>query len=196
MPGQGIEDLRTKAALAKSILDDVVDSSSHEDEKVGRMLYSMSFLTVGATIAFSAFIGNRIGRPFYEVDLVSAFFVAYVLFLVCGTTVILEAMSPRLYLRRGKKPRDEGPVSSADLDSRHFFKSIARKERESWVSSFLSSTSEELLAREADDCLRQAHFLSRKVTEKIDSIRKAKWIMILAALCFLAMSAAGVASYI
>ena len=195
MPGPDVEDLRTKAALAKSILDDVVDSSSHEDEKVGRMLYSMSFLTVGATIAFSAFIGNRIGRPFYELDLVSAFFVAYVLFLVSGTTVILEAMSPRLYLPRGRS-RDEGPVSSADLDSRHFFKSVARKERESWVSSFQSSTGEELLAREADDCLRQAHFLSRKVTEKIDSIRKAKWFMILAALCFLAMSAVGVASYI
>ena len=195
MPGADVEDLRTKAALAKSILDDVVDSSSHEDEKVGRMLYSMSFLTVGATIAFSAFIGNRIGKPFYELDLVSALFVAYVLFLVCGTTVILEAMSPRLYLRRGA-PRDEGAGSSADLDSRHFFKSIARKERENWVTSFRSSTTEGLLEQEAEDCLRQAHFLSRKVTEKIDSIRKAKWMMILAALCFLAMSAVGVASYI
>jgi len=190
-------ELEVKAALAKSILDDVVVSSSHEDEKVGRMLYSMSFLTVGATIAFSSFLGNRIGNVTYGVDLMSVLFIAYLIFLVAGTIMVLEAMSPRLYIgKRGASRGGSKVMTSAELDSMHFFKSISRKSKDDWMESFRSATVAELLEREREQALQQAHFLSRKVTEKIEYIRKAKWIMLFAALSFLAMTAIGVLSYI
>ena len=197
MSEAGIRELETKAAIANSILSDVVESSSHEDEKVGRMLYSMSFLTVGATIAFSSFLGNRIGNITYGVDLMSVLFLVYLVFLVAGTIMVLEAMSPRLYIRR----RDGGLVdgrhmTSASLDSMHFFKSIARKEQKEWVDSFKGARVLDLLEEEREQALQQAHFLARKVTEKIEYIRKAKWIMLFAALSFVAMTAVGVLSYI
>jgi hypothetical protein len=190
-----VSDLEVKAALAKSILDDVVESSSHEDEKVGRMLYSMSFLTVGAAIAFSSFLGNRIGNTAYGVDLMSVLFLAYLAFLVAETIIVLEAMSPRLHVR-GRSARGGGQVSSANLDSMHFFKSIARKGQEEWPSYFRAMSAGELLEEEREQALRQAHFLARKVTEKIEYIRKAKWIMLFAALSFVAMVVVGVLSYI
>ena len=197
MPSPDIDELRRRAALAKSILDGVVDSSNHEDEKVGRILYSMSFLTVGTTIAFSAFLGNRIGTAFYGVDLVSVLFFGYILFLVAGTIIILEAMSPRLYLRLGRGANNKGAdTDSTNLDSMHFFKSIARKSQADWLALFKDAGSADLLAREYDDALRQAHFLSSKVAQKVEYIRKAKWIMLCAALSFLAMTATGVFSYL
>jgi len=197
LPGPDMDELQRRAALAKSILDGVVDSSNHEDEKVGRILYSMSFLTVGTTIAFSTFLGNRIGTYAYGVDLVSIFFLGYVLFLVTGTIIILEAMSPRLHLRRGRGSQGEGAgADSASLDSMHFFKSIARREQTEWVASFEGSASTDLLMRECADALRQAHFLSKKVTQKVEYIRKAKWIMLFAALSLVVMVAAGVLSYV
>ena len=197
MPTSDIDELQRKAALAKSILDDVVDSSNHEDEKIGRILYSMSFLTVGATIAYSVFIGNRLGRYVYGVDSVSVFFFCYIAFLIAGTVIILEAMSPRLHISSGKRARSKAAeTDSASIDSMHFFKSIARKEQGEWLNRFVNSNSSELLMRECEDALKQAHFLSRRVTTKIEYIRKAKWIMLLAALSFLAMVATGVASYL
>jgi hypothetical protein len=189
--------LERRAALAKSILDDVVESSNHEDEKVGRILTSMSFLTVGAAIAFSTFLSNRTGLSSYGVDLLSVLFFAYLFLLVLGTIIMLEAMSPRLYLRLRRKDeiKDEGP-SSAGLESMHFFKSIARTDEAKWLASFKDESVEELLAHERDDALRQAHFLARKVTKKIEYIRRAKWIILLASFFLVAMVAAGIVSYL
>jgi hypothetical protein len=189
--------LERRAALAKSILDDVVESSNHEDEKVGRILTSMSFLTVGAAIAFSTFLSNRTGLSSYGVDLVSVLFFAYLFLLVLGTIIMLEAMSPRLYLRLRRKDeiKDERS-SSAGLESMHFFKSIARTDEAKWLTSFKDASVEELLAHERDDALRQAHFLARKVTKKIEYIRRAKWIILFASFFLVAMVAAGVLSYL
>ncbi len=87
-------------------------------------------------------------------------------------------------------------IASADLDSVQFFKSIARKSQDERVAHFMGSSAAELLEQESEQALRQAHFLSQKVTEKTEYIRKAKWTMLFAALSFVAMAAVGVLSYI
>lgn len=190
MPDANVDELQTKAALAKSILDDVVESSDHEDDKVSRLLYSMSFLTVAAAVTFSAFITNSIGIHGTGIDLVSALFVVYMIFLVTGTILMLEAMSPRLYTPRKR----QGTRLSADaMESMHFFRSIARKDLATWLATFENSSSE-LLARESNDALRQAHFLSTRVTEKIGYIRKAKWMMLFAAVTLVIMVTVGAIS--
>jgi len=53
------------------------------------------------------------------------------------------------------------------------------------------NSSATLLASETDDALRQAHFLSRRITEKIGYIRKAKWMMLFAAITLVVMAACG-----
>jgi hypothetical protein len=181
------EDLQRKAAIAKSILDDVVASSNHEDDKLSRLLYSMSFLTVAAAVTFSSFVTNSIGIPSTGIDLVSALFVVYLVFLVAGSIMTLEAMSPRLYKLRGEQG---SRISSDKLESMHFYRSIARKDVTSWLASF-GSTGAELLARESDDALRQAHFLSARIEEKTGYIRKAKWMMLFAAITLMVMVAMG-----
>ena len=105
----------------------MIQSSNHEDEKVGRILTSMSFLTVGASIVFSTFLGNRIGVFLYGVDLVSVLFLVYIFTLVLGTIIMLESMSPRLHVRSVRKDgSSEAGAISDHLESIHFFKSIAR----------------------------------------------------------------------
>ena len=197
MPESSVEELRTKAVIAKSILDDVVNSSNHEDEKVGRILGSMAFLTAGAAFAFSTFVSNRIGNVTVGVDLVSILFLAYVALLVLGTIIMLEAMSPRLHLLRGAgADRDDDSDSSVGLDSMHFFKSIARKSQAEWLSYFKDVSSSDLLAKECEDALRQAHFLSSKVTKKVGYIRSGKLVILIASIFLVAMVAAGVLSYL
>jgi hypothetical protein len=197
LAGPDIDDLERRSALAKTILDGVIDSSKHEDEKVGRILTSMSFLTVGAAIAFSTFVGNRIGLIAYGVDLVSVLFFAYLFLLVVGTIIMLEAMSPRLHLRPGKRAEDkDADASSASLESIYFFKSIARTDQAEWLARFKDTSEADLLVRQCDDALRQARFLSIKVTHKVEFIRKAKWIILLASSLLVAMVAAGVLSYL
>lgn len=185
-----MDEPQRKAAIAKSILDDVVDSSNHEDEKIGRLIYSMSFLTVAAAVAYSAFVTNSIRIPRYGVDLVSSLFLVYLTFLVVGTIMMLEAMSPRLHFRADRE------FSSDDLQSMHFYKSIARQDLNKWLATFSETSSAELYARERDEALRQAHFLSHRITEKIGFIRKAKWAMLFAALTIVAMVAAGIITYL
>ena len=180
-----VGELQRKAALAKSILDHVVESSDHEDDKVSRLMYSMSFLTVAAAVTFSASVTNTIAINATGVDLVAALFVAYMVFLVVGTILMLEAMSPRLYTPRG---RNEDRILTDEMESMHFFRSIARKDLAAWMATF-EKPSAELLARESDDALRQAHFLSSRVTEKIGYIRKAKWMMLFAAVALVVMVA-------
>jgi hypothetical protein len=187
MSSPSVEELQRKAALAISILHDVVESSDHEDDKVSRLLYSMSFLTVAAAVTFSAFVTNSIRISQGGVDIVTGLFVFYMIFLVTGTILMLEAMSPRLYTpRAGKGDR----LSTEAMESMHFFRSIARKNLAEWVGEFNGST-DDLLARETDDALRQAHFLSSRVTEKIAYVRKVKWMMLLASFTLLIMVAAG-----
>jgi hypothetical protein len=192
-----IDELQRRAALAKSILDGVVDSSKHEDEKVGRILTSMSFLTVGATIAFSSFFSNRSGLVAYGFDLVSILFFAYLFLLVLGTIIMLESMSPRLYLRLGPKAVTKDPSSSsASLDSMYFFKSIAGRDQAEWLSYFKNTSNADLLVRQCEDALRQARFLSRKVTQKVEYIRLAKWVILFASIFLVAMVGAGVLLYL
>jgi len=185
-----VEELQARAALAKSILHDVVQSSDHEDDKLSRLLYSMSFLTVAAAVTFSAFVTNSVGIRATGVDLVTALFVVYMVFLVTGTILMLEAMSPRLYTTRGGQGNR---LSTDNMESMHFFRSIARKNLDQWLAAF-RNPSAELLVRESDDALRQAHFLSTRVTEKIGYIRKVKWLMLCAAVTLLIMVAAGTLS--
>ena len=187
MSAADVEDLQRKAAVAKSILDDVVRSSDHEDDKVSRLLYSMSFLTVASAVTFSAFVTNSIRISSTGVNLVTALFVVYMVFLVIGTVLMLEAMSPRLYTPRGGQGER---VSTDAMESMHFFRSIARKDLATWMATF-GNSSATLLASETDDALRQAHFLSRRITEKIGYIRKAKWMMLFAAITLVVMVACG-----
>jgi len=177
--------------LAKSILEDVVASSDHEDDKVSRLLYSMSFLTVAAAVTFSAFVTDSIGVNRTGIDLVAALFVIYMAFLVLGTVLMMEAMSPRLYTSRGGQGDS---ISTDEMESMHFFRSIARKDLATWLASF-GNPSAELLARESEEALRQAHFLSRRVTKKIGYIKRVKWMMLCAAITLVIMVAVG-ASYI
>jgi len=185
-----VEDLQRKAVLAKSILDDVVRSSDHEDDKVTRLLYSTSFLTVAAAVTFSAFVTNSIRISSTGVDLVTTLFVVYMVFLVIGTVLMLEAMSPRLYTPRGGRGER---ISTDAMESMHFFRSIARKDLATWLATF-GNSSPALLVSETDDALRQAHFLSRRITEKTGYIRKAKWMMLFAATTLLVMVACGALS--
>jgi hypothetical protein len=185
-----LEDLQRKAAMAKSILDDVVASTDHEDDKLSRLLYSMSFLTVAAAVTFSSFATNSIRIVSTGIDLVSALFVVYLVFLVAFTIMMLEAMSPRLYTPRSEQGRR---LSSDKIESMHFYRSIARKDLSSWLASFEGSSAE-LLARESEDALRQAHFLSTRIEQKIGYIRKAKWTMLFAAITLMVMVAAGALS--
>jgi hypothetical protein len=197
LSGLSAEELQRRAALAKSILDAVVDSSNHEDEKVGRILASISFLTVAASILFSALLNNRIGIFAFGVDLVLILFFVYLFLLVVGTIIMLEAMSPRLHLRPGRSAgADNVGPSSAGLDSMHFFKSIARTNEAEWLSYFRDANSADLLMRQRDDALRQAHFLSRKVTQKVEFIRLAKWIILFSSFFLVAMVAVGALSYL
>jgi hypothetical protein len=190
MSSPSIEEQQRKAALAMSILHDVLESSDHEDDKLSRLLYSMSFLTVAAAVTFSAFVTNSIRISQTGVDLVTGLFVVYMVFLVTGTILMLEAMSPRLYTpHEGREDR----LTTDAMESMHFFRSIARKDLAKWLSAFEGSSAE-LLSRETDDALRQAHFLSRRVTEKIGYVRKVKWMMLFASIALLVMVAAGALS--
>ncbi len=197
MPEANVDELRLKASVAKSILDDVVNSSNHEDEKVGRILGSMAFLTAGAAFAFATFVGNRIGPVVYGVQLVSVLFLVYIFMLVLGTTLMLEAMSPRLHLWRGKGAMKEDDVGfSAGLDSMHFFKSIARRDLAEWLSYFENVKSADLLIKERGDALRQAHFLSTKVTTKVEYVRRGKLVIQISSIFIVVMVAVGVLSYL
>lgn len=191
-----------KLRVVKQIFDHVIDMTRHEDEKAGRILAPMAFLTVAYAAIFASFLGNGVRFRYLSYDLITLAFLLYIACVTIGTVFILEAFGPRFNLPKlwkssiPKEAQLESGVQSTRLKvpkSIFFFEHIAKEPREEWTEYF--SNSPEILEQKAvDDLVFEIHLISEKVSTKVNFVRRAKVFFFLAMIFFIVGTLLGAVS--
>ncbi|MGA2784696.1 MAG: hypothetical protein ABSF09_08375 [Candidatus Bathyarchaeia archaeon] len=182
----------------------MIDMTRHEDEKAGRILAPMAFLTVAYAAIFASFLGNGVRFRYLSYDLITLVFLFYITCVTIGAVFLLEAFGPRFNLPKpwnssiSKEAQLESGVQSTSQKvpkSIFFFEHIAKEPREEWTKYF--SNSPEVLEQKAvDDLVFEIHLISEKVSTKVNFVRRGKFFFFLAMLFFVFGTLLGAASII
>jgi hypothetical protein len=174
-----------KIELAKAAYVEVLDATKHQDDKVGRFLTAIAFLTTGAIALVARDNGLRRSFSFDNGNVqypllawaVGAFFVL----TLASVTLLLLCLS--VPVRLPQAPRD--PMKGSHL----FYSYIAAKPIRAWTREWNKCAS--CLEKEiAHDYVREAHNLAERVAAKYRHSYEASWLFV-SALLFL-----GVAVYL
>jgi hypothetical protein len=172
------EELRHRLAMAQEMLGRVIHTTDNLDDKVGKIFSSMSFLTVGGTILYTAFLADKLLYLVDGVDLVSLFFLAFLLSVAIATAFMLQAMGPRVHLipwrRPGGKASNASPVPTGYAD-----KISSMKEAE-WMDYLAKTSLGELTEKWFSETMKEIFALSQKVDRKAGEMRGAQWFFLLA----------------
>jgi hypothetical protein len=193
MPDGSIEDSQKKVSVAQEMLGRVIHTTDNLDEKVGRIFSSMSFLAVGATILYTSFLADKIAYKAGGVDLVSLFFVLFMVSVAVSTALMLEAMGPRFHLnpwgrRESASSMKPTPTGYADR--------IAQMEKSEWSDYFAKIQLVDLYEKWYAEAMDEVYVLSRKVNRKVGEMRNAQRTFLLAILFLVLMVVFGVSSYL
>ena len=104
MADPNADDLSRRLAMAQEMLGRVIHTTDNLDDKVGKIFSSKTFLTVGATILYTAFLADRLYYFAGGVDLVSLFFLAFIVSVAIATAFMLQAMGPRVHVIPWRRP--------------------------------------------------------------------------------------------
>ena len=172
------EDLARRAAMAQEILGRVIHTTDNLDDKVGKVFSSMSFLTVGATILYTAFIADRLYYRVGGVDLIALLFVAYIISVGVATAFMLQAMGPRVNFVPWRRPG--GQANSSAASPTGYADRIATMKEQEWTELFTKTGAAELTEKWYAESIKEIYELSRKVERKAGEMRGAQWFFLLA----------------
>lgn len=193
MQGSESDDLTRKVSVAQEMLGRVIHTTDNLDEKVGRIFSSMSFLAVGATIVYTSFLSDKLFFREGGVDLVSLFFLGFIISVAASTALMLEAMGPRFHLnpfrrRGGEVPTKPVPTGYADR--------IALMDNKEWIDYFAGMELDDLYAKWYAETMSEVYVLSKKVERKVEEVRNAQRTFLLAIVFLVLMVVLGVSSYL
>ena len=185
------EDLYRKVSVAQEMLGRVIHTTDNLDEKVGRIFSSMSFLAVGATIVYTSFVSDKLFVRVDGLDLVSLFFVGFMVCVAVSTALMLEAMGPRFRSPRirGAQRRTEKPAPTGYADR------IASMDRKEWIDYFADIQTSDLYAKWYAEAMEETYVLSKKVDRKVKEMRNAKWAFLMAIVLLVLMVILGASAY-
>lgn len=180
-PDEG--DTSDKITLAKSVFTEVLDSTKHQDDKTGRFLTAIAFLTTGSLTLLANV--HALSTPF-NLDGRMAPLALYSLFIF-----ILSALAAVILFLMGMgSPHSRLPEGSRDAErlSTIYFFHISNTPKEEWMR-LLKSDSSILSTRIAEDYWRDSWKLSKRVSIKNERSGEAATMFIFGVL-FLALSTA------
>lgn len=177
------DELGVRLDLAMIGFKEVLDATKHHDDKIGRFLTSIAFLTTGA-IAFGfgikgdlLYLNYKIGTR--SVPLPGIFLLLFLIFVILTVVVLICAMGPTLRI-----PGSSPPSPSSNL----YFIPIATTDETVWMDQWGLHGSQEiehLRGLTRDNLLRETHNIAVRVTFKYERMREARSLFIIA-LMFLA----------
>ena len=113
---------------------EVLDATKHQDEKIGRILAAVSFLTAAALALVTASeigLGRRFVLGDVELPLLAYTFAAFVIGVVFSVTLLLTSVTTALTL-----PRSTTQESETEVKSLVYFNSIARAPYDKWEAAW------------------------------------------------------------
>ena len=186
------EDLYGKVSVAQEMLGRVIHTTDNLDEKVGRIFSSMSFLAVAATIVYTSFLSDKLFVRVGGLDLVSLFFVCFMMSVAASTALMLEAMGPRFHLYPRGRTAQEGGTKPAPTGYADKIASMGRKE---WTAYFANIKLDDLYEKWYSEALEEVYVLSKKVDRKVKEMRNAQRTFLLAIIFLLIMVILGSSAY-
>jgi len=186
------EDLYRKVSVAQEMLGRVIHTTDNLDEKVGRIFSSMSFLAVGATIVYTSFLSDKLLVRVGGLDLVSFFFVCFILCVAASTALMLEAMGPRFHLSPWGKTAQESAAKPAPTG---YADKIASMDRKEWADYFANIQLEDLYAKWYTEAMEEVYVLSKKVDRKVKEMRNAQRTFLMAIVFLVLMVILGASAY-
>jgi len=184
--------------ITKDILQSPINLTKHEDEKAGRILAPMAFLTAAATTLFAAFLNNNITWYIQatHVDLIVILFQFFIVFIVTGTILMLEAFGPYFEIPKSWRSRNKPePRKKSEPKSFFFFDKIADMDVKDWTRYFENTNINEILLKASCDQIYEAHLISVKIKKKVKFIRAGKVFYYLAMVIFVVLTILGTIAY-
>jgi len=170
------EDLIKKVTVAQEMLGRVIHTTDNLDEKVGRIFSSMSFLTVGSTILYTAFIADHLSQYVGRVDLVSLLFILFIISVAAATTYMLQAMGPRFHINPWSGSGSDLYVKPTPTG---YADKIASMKEAEWNEFVLSTPIEVFYEKWYAEAMKEVYLLSKKVDRKVREMRRAQWFFLL-----------------
>lgn len=160
--------------------DEVLDAVKHQDDKIGRLLTGLSFLTA-ATLAVAGLGGARYVTRRFDVDpwgdvpLALIFLGVFIGAVVLAVSLLLAAFSTPLRLP-GQRPQGNGS------DSTIYFYDIARQDPDEWHRTATRGAVADIEARRVVDYAVETHNLAARAKYKYDRVSEATTILVTAML--------------
>lgn len=198
------DELWKRYLITQEVFERPIEMTRHEDEKAGRILASIAFLTAAAAAVFSALLNKGLKLEFslscsLRIDLIPVCFAVYIVFVVFGTILMLEAFGPSLELpkvwRKSVRSEEAGSEETFEPQSILFFEKISEEDRNQWISYFDSRTVKDILTKACNDHVFEAHLVSTKVRKKVRRIKWGKRFFYLAMVMFAALVLVGCYAY-
>jgi hypothetical protein len=192
MTGDSQDDLFRKVSVAQAMLDRVIHTTDNLDEKVGRIFSSMSFLAVGATILYTSYLADKLSYRVGGIDLVTFFFIGFVLSVGASTVLMLEAMGPRFHLNPWGHVAKESSVKPSPTG---YADKIASMDKEEWTGFFAKVQLGELYEKWYAEAMQEVYILSKKVDKKVGEMRSAQRTFLMAIVFLVLMVIFAATSY-
>lgn len=185
-------ELREKTDLLEFTYKEVLDATKHQDDKVGRLLTAISFLTAGA-LALANLAGGKTVAARFEVQPfrlpVGMFCLTFFLLAVFVTVVLLIASIATPLRLPGHTPatkhraqNSEGPVQGIKT-SQLYFAEIAKVSVNQWKYKWEGSA-DNLRKERLETLVRETHNLSVRTNFKYDRTTEAIAVFSAALLAF------------
>lgn len=161
--------------LAKFGYAEVLDATKHQDDKVGRLLAAVAFLTGGALIFAKAdYLTKSYPVGAHEYHLTAIFLGAFLFFdFIAITLFVLTVATPLTF---------PGRASGGGKTSHLFFHVISRKTQDEWTASWSDN---DLAAKFEEELIDETYNLAYRAASKYQRSRMASTFFLAAILCLI-----------
>lgn len=168
---------------------EVLDATKHQDDKIGQLLTSISFLTA-ATLALAALeSGDFITRTFdvapYKLPLALIALIAFLIGVAWSVMLLLASLSTPLRIPGLTRPKRDKPIDWVKdvRASQIYFYEISRVSVDQWEEKW-SAPVEDLKQERLGSLIRETHNLGVRTSAKYDRTTEAVSLLSIALLAF------------
>jgi len=178
----------TRYKLAKDIFEHILRVTEHEDQKAGRIIISIAFLSTTSATIYGIFINNGITFIINNIDVIPIFFLLIMACSILGAILMLIGIGPNI------EDVEPNPLVGEDYipQSLYYFKKIALEDNENWRNYFFKNEIEDILKKGSSDYLQESHVVSNRICFKIKYIGYSKTFFILSIILTLIMTFLGI----
>lgn len=190
--GEKQPDREFKTSLLEFTYGELIDATKHQDDKIGRLLTVIAFLTAGALALANLAGGGKIAADFFVnpfhipigILCLTAFLLAiFVTVVLLITSLATPLRMPGREPSKNRKPEDEMEWAGNIETSQIYFSEIAKVSVSDWEKKWNASR-EELEKERFGMFVRETHNLSVRTSFKYDRTTEAIAVFSMSLLAF------------